>query len=175
LHSRPTKDDNNTAPRGQAQGSSNNGITNDDDDDEELATLFVDHTFYRHKIGERFIQRQPSELAPAKHAYFNIDDKVTRTLSEAKTPTRRAEYSVKEANSFIASIAHEAQKGGVEALEAGDIKIALCLLKQVSNNLGATRDMLNDRMLFLKIIADPGALSKLKTFANDILRNEFTP
>ncbi len=43
----------------------------------------------------------------------------------------------------------------VEALEAGNVKNAMCLLKQVSNNLGATRDMLNDRMLFLNINADP--------------------
>ena len=53
---RPTEDENNTAPCGQAHGILNNGITNDDDDDDELTTLFVDHTFYRHKIGEGFIQ-----------------------------------------------------------------------------------------------------------------------
>ncbi len=33
----------------------------------------------------------------------------------------------------------------------------------------------NDRMLFLNINADPGATSKQKLLANDILRNEFTP
>ncbi len=51
----------------------------------------------------------------------------------------------------------------------------MCLLKQVSNNLGATRDMLNDRMHFLNNNADPGATSKQKLFANDIMRNEFAP
>jgi len=35
--------------------------------------------------------------------------------------------------------------------------------------------MLDDRMLLLKINANPGATSKHKPFANDILRNEFTP
>jgi hypothetical protein len=70
----------------------------------------VDHTFYRHKIGEGFIQRQPSELAPAKPAYFNIDAQVTRTLGEAKTSTRRAEFTVTAANAFFASITREAQK-----------------------------------------------------------------
>ena len=35
--------------------------------------------------------------------------------------------------------------------------------------------MLNDRMLFLNINADPGSTSKQKSFTNDILRNEFTP
>jgi hypothetical protein len=64
---------------------------------------------------------------------------------------------------------------GIEALEAGDIKNAMSLLKQVSNNLRATRDMLNDRRIFLNINADPGATSKQKSFANDILRSEFTP
>ncbi len=79
------------------------------------------------------------------------------------------------ANAFYASIAHEAQKGVVETLEAGDIKNALCFLKQVSNNLGETRAMLNDRMLFLNINADPVATSKQKSFVNDILHNEVTP
>ncbi len=51
----------------------------------------------------------------------------------------------------------------------------MCLLKQVSNILGASRDMLNDRMLFLNINADPGATSKHKSFANDIMRNEIAP
>jgi hypothetical protein len=44
------------------------------------------------------------------------------------------------ANAFYALIAQEAQKDVVEALEAGDVKSAMCLLKQVSNNLGATRE-----------------------------------
>ncbi len=35
--------------------------------------------------------------------------------------------------------------------------------------------MLNDRMLFLDIDADPGATSKKKSFANDILDNVFYP
>ena len=79
------------------------------------------------------------------------------------------------ANAFFTSIDHEAQKDAVEALEAGDVENALCLFKQVSNILEATRDMLNDRILFLNTNADPGATSKHSSFANDILRNEFTP
>ena len=79
------------------------------------------------------------------------------------------------ANAFFVSIAHEAHKDVVEAFEAGDIKNAMCLLKQVSNNHGARGDMLNDLMLFLNINADPGATSKQKSFTIDIFRNEFTP
>ncbi len=35
--------------------------------------------------------------------------------------------------------------------------------------------MHGDRMLFLNINSDPGATSKQESFANDILRNKFTP
>ena len=153
---RPTKDENNTVTCGQAHGKQSNGIINVDDDDYEgHATLFVDRTFYRRKIGEGFIQRQPSKLAPSKLSYVNIDDHVTKSLIETKTSARRAGYTVTVANAFYVSIAHEAQKDVVEALEAGDVKNAMCLLKQVSNNLGASRDMLTDRILFLNINADP--------------------
>jgi hypothetical protein len=41
--------------------------------------------------------------------------------------------------------------------------------------LGETRDMINDRLLFLNINADPRATLKQKSFANDILPNEFIP
>ena len=120
----------------------------------------MDHTFYRHKIGEGFIQRKPSELALAKLAYFNIDDQVTRALSAAKASARRAGYMVTVTNASFASMAHEAQKDVVEALEAGDVKNAPCLLKHVSNSLEAPRDMINNRMLFPIINADPVATSK---------------
>ena len=79
------------------------------------------------------------------------------------------------ANAFFASVAHEAQTDAFATLEAGDVKNVLCLLKQVSNNLDASRGMLNDHMLFLNINPDPGATSKQKLFANDVLRKEFTP
>jgi hypothetical protein len=91
---RPTKD-------GKPKQILSNGITSDDDDEDELATRFVDHTFYRHKIGEGFVQRQPSELAAAKPAYFNIDDQVTRTLCEVKTSARRAENTATVTNAFF--------------------------------------------------------------------------
>jgi hypothetical protein len=71
---RPTNDENNTATGGQAQGRLSSGSTIDDDEYEEQATLFVDHTFYCHEIGEGFIERPPSELVPTKPSYFNNDD-----------------------------------------------------------------------------------------------------
>jgi hypothetical protein len=41
--------------------------------------------------------------------------------------------------------------------------------------MATTSDMQGDRMLFLNINSDPGATTKQKPFANDILRNDFTP
>ena len=136
---------------------------------------FVDHTYYRHRIGEGFAQRQPSELAASEPAYFNIDDQVARSLADSKFAAKRSEYSITVANAFFAAIAHEAQKDAIRALEEGNYKTAHKLFKQVSRNLGATRDMQGDRMLFLNINSDPGATSKQKSFANDILRNDFHP
>jgi hypothetical protein len=84
-------------------------------------------------------------------------------------------YTVTVGNAFFASINNEPEQNDVEALEAGDVKNTLCILKQFSNNLEATRDMINDRVLFININADPGATSKHKSFTNDILRNDVTP
>ena len=50
---------------------------------------FVDHTFYRHKIGEGFSQRQPSDLAPSKPAYFNIGDQFARSLADSRFAAKR--------------------------------------------------------------------------------------
>jgi len=158
------------------------GAQRDDDDESESSDeegvgeqRFVDHTYYRHKIGEGFAQRQPSVLAPSMPAYFNIDDQVARSLADSKFAAKRQEYSITVANAFFAAITHEAQKDAIAAFEAGDFKTAHKLFKQVAGNLGAAADMQGDRMLFLNINSDPGATAKQKSFANDILRNEFTP
>jgi hypothetical protein len=87
----------------------------------------------------------------------------------------RQEYSITVANAFFSAITHEAEKNAIEALKAGDTKTTLRLLKQVSNNLGATSDMQGDMMFFLNINSDSGATSKHKSFVNDILRKEFSP
>ncbi len=130
----PIKGENSTAPSGQAQGSLSCGNINDDDDDGRGPPRGP-QLLPPQDRGEGFIQ--PSILEPAKLACINIDDQLqeTRTLSEAKTTARRAEYTVTVANAPFASIAHEAQKEYVDALEAGDVKNAQCLLKEVSNNL----------------------------------------
>ena len=79
--------------------------TNEEDStygDEVGDHRFVDHTFYRHKIGEGFSQRHPSDLAPSKPAYFNIDDQVARSLADTKFAAKRQEYSITVANAFFA-------------------------------------------------------------------------
>ncbi len=63
--------------------------SSDNDDEEVGEQRFVDHTYYRHKIGEGFAQRQPSDLAPSKPAYFNIDDQVARTPGDSKYAAKR--------------------------------------------------------------------------------------
>ena len=63
----------------------------------------------------------------------------------------------------------------MQALEAGNYGEAQRLFKQVCNNFEAKRDMQGDKMLFLNINSDPEETSKQKSFANDILRNEFCP
>ena len=79
------------------------------------------------------------------------------------------------ANAFFAAVTNGAQKDAIEAFEVGNYKIAHKLFKQVSNNLAASSDMQGDKMLFLDIKSDPGATTKQKSFANDILHNDFTP
>jgi len=72
--------------------------SNEDEDGEQR---FVDHTYYRHTIGEGFAHRQPSDLALSKPAYFNIDDQVARTLGDSKVAAKRQEYSITVANVFF--------------------------------------------------------------------------
>ncbi len=110
-----------------------------------------------------------------KPAYFNIDDQVSRTLGDSKFAAKRKEYSITVANAFFTSIANEAQKDALEAFVAGNLKTAYKMFKQVSNILATATDMQGDMMMFLNINSDPGATSKQKSYANDILRNEFTP
>ncbi len=111
----------NTEPSENEEGEKNVGgnvttcdkreSTNEEDssDGDEIGEQrFVDHTFYRHMIGEGFSQRQPSDLAPSKPAYFNIDDQVARSLADSKFAAKRQEYSIAVANAFFASVTHEA-------------------------------------------------------------------
>ncbi len=90
--------ENNIAPSHSDDGGKvTSGDKRDDEDDEEESSeedevgeqRFVDHTYYRHKIGEGFAQRQPSDLAPSKPAYFNIDNQVARSLRDSKYAAKR--------------------------------------------------------------------------------------
>jgi len=98
--------------------------------DEVGEQRFLDHTLYRHKIGEDFSERQPSDLAPSNPACFNIDDQVARSLADLKFAAKRHKYSTTAANASFASTSHEAQKYALEAFEAGTYKAARRLFKQ---------------------------------------------
>jgi hypothetical protein len=124
-------------------------------------------------IGEGFAHRHPSDLPSSKPAYFNIDDQVARSLANSNFSAKRQEYSITLANAVFFAITHEAEKNTNEPLKAGDHKTTLRLFKQVSNNFGAKSDMQGDIILFLNINSDPGATTKQKFFANDIMRSEF--
>jgi hypothetical protein len=56
---------------------------NDDDKDRgtDSGDDYGSHGLYRDIIAKGFDKRSPSRLAPNKHAYFPIDDPVTRTLT----------------------------------------------------------------------------------------------
>ncbi len=57
----------------------------------------------------------------------------------------------------------------------GDAIIVAILLDQVANNMAALEDMLRDRMLFLDLSSDPNASPTETDFAQNVLRNEFSP
>ena len=100
-------------------------------DDEEVGEQrLADHTYYRHRIGEGFAQRQPSDLVSSKPAYFNIDDQVARSLVDSKFSTKRQEYSITVTNAFFSAITHEAQKEALKVLKAGDTKKPLATSEQ---------------------------------------------
>ncbi len=152
-----TDDGENATDDGGKREENDEEETSDDDDKEVGEYSFVDHIYYRHKIGEGFAQRQPLDLASSKPAYINIDDQVARTFGESKFAAKRQEYSIEVANAFFTAIANEVQKDALEAFEAGSYKTTQKLFKQVVNNLAATTDMQGDRMLFLNINSDPVA------------------
>jgi hypothetical protein len=154
--------------------SENEDEEGESEEDEVGEQRFVAHTYYRHKFGEGFAQRQPSDLASSKPTYLNIDDQVARSLANSKFATKHQEYSITVENPFFAAVTNEAQKDVVEAFEAGNYKTAHKLFKQVSNDMAATSDMQGVGMLFLNINSDPGATTKQKSFPNDIMRNDFT-
>ena len=111
-------------------------------EDEEVGEQrFVDHTCYRHMIGEGFAQRQPSELTPSKPAYVNIDDQVARSLADSKFSANRQEYAITGASAFSPQSLTRRRRTILKRLKPAIQKTSLALFKQVSNNLGATSDI----------------------------------
>ncbi len=78
-------------------------------------------------------------------------------------------------NAFFASVTWASLDDAISAALEGDEKSSLTLLAQVSNNMAAIEDIHRDRMLFLDLTSDPSSSATERDFANNILRNEFTP
>ena len=79
------------------------------------------------------------------------------------------------ANAFFTSVTRAAVDDAITATNNGDAITAAILLDQVANNMAALEDMLRDRMLFLDLSSDPNASATEKDFAQNVLRNEFSP
>ena len=150
----------------------------DDDDDPEYCEpdTYVSHAYYRDIISEGFEKRAPSRQAPNKPAYFPIDDPVTRTLTASKYTAKATEYNITVANAFFASVTKAALDDAIDANNnGGDPATVAILLSQVQANMAAIEDMHRDRMLFLDLTSDPNSSATEKDYANNVLRNEFTP
>jgi hypothetical protein len=140
-------------------------------DDED----YVSHAFYRQHIEDGFEKRAPPKLSLAKPFYYPIDDAVTRTLAASKYTSKLAEYTLSVSNAFFASTTHAAAQDALAAHLAGDADSTTTLLNQVVNNLAAIKDMQRDRMFFLDLTSDPSSTPTQRDFANNVLKNEFTP
>ena len=155
--------------------SNEEGGTNDEGQTELDNEDFVSHAFYRQHIEDGFEKRAPPKLSLAKPFYYPIDDAVTRTLAASKYTSKLAEYTLSVSNAFFASTTHAAAQDALAAHLAGDADSTTTLLNQVVNSLAAIKDMQRDRMFFLYLTADPASTPTQRDFANNVLKNEFTP
>jgi len=130
---------------------------------------------YRDIIAKTFDKRSPSILASNKPAHFPIDDPVTRTLTVSKYSAKAYEYSITAANAFFASVTKAPLDDAISAALEGDEQSALTLLGQVINNMAAIEEMHRDLMRFLDLTSDLNSSATERDFANNILKNEFTP
>ncbi len=136
---------------------------------------YVSHALYRDIIAEGFDKSSPSRSAPNKPTYFPIDDSVTRTLTVSKYSAKALEYSITVANAFYSSVTRAALDNAIAAAIEDDNAVALCLIGQVSNNMAAIEELHRDKMFSLDLTSDPNSSATEQDFANNILRNEFTP
>jgi hypothetical protein len=152
---------------GETDEDKDRGIDNGDD--------YVSHALYRGIIAKGFDKSSPSRLASNKPTYFPIDDHVTRTLTASKYSAKAQEHSITVVNVFFASVTRAALDDAISAAPEGDEQSSLTLLAQVNNNMSAIEDMHRDRMLILDLTSDPSSSATERDFANNILKNEFTP
>jgi hypothetical protein len=113
-------------------------------------------------------------MASNKLGYFPIDDTVLRTLVASKYSAKATEYKITVANAFFTFFTRATFDDAISATNDGD-KNAAILLSKVANNMAALEDMLRDMTLFLDLSSDPNSSPTEKDFANNFLKNEFTP
>ena len=80
------------------------------------------------------------------------------------------------ANAFFTSITKAALDDVIAAHNGGADPTAIAdLLRRVHANMAAMEDMHGDQMLYLDLTSDPSSSATEKDYANNVLRNEFTP
>ena len=97
------------------------------------------------------------------------------TLTASKYSVKAHEYSITVANAFFASVTRTTLDNAISAALEGDEDSSFTLLAQVSNNMAAIEDMHRDRILLLDLTSDPNFSATERDFANNVLKNEFTP
>ncbi len=78
-------------------------------------------------------------------------------------------------NACFASVTDAIAEDALVAHLNGDASNTTILFDQVINNMGAIMDMQRDRIFFLDLTSDPASAPTQREFANNILKNEFTP
>ena len=136
----------------------------------------VSHAYYRELISEGFEKRAPSRQAPSKLAYFPIDDPVTRTLAASKYSAKATDYFITVVNALFAFVTKAALDDAITANNDGRYpETVSILLGQVQVNMAAINDMHRGRMSFLDLTSDLNSSATEIYFANNVLRNDFSP
>jgi len=80
------------------------------------------------------------------------------------------------ATAFYASVTKAALDDAITANNNGkDPDLVATLLGQVQANMAAIEDMHRDRMMYLDLTSDPSSSATEIDFANNVLRNDFSP
>ena len=136
---------------------------------------FVPLSVYRHKIRPGFERHRPLGSGLDRPHYFEIDDPVTRSLSEKKHTARLAEYTTVTAHGYFTACSNEALVDAIRALEHQKPNLAYGLLLQILNSQTVVEDMLRDRRAFLQIVGNPTSDDNKLDYARKLMSSQFNP